>query len=59
MKIEAKQTQIGPSGRKVWFAYVDGGMLRGKNGVGRAFRSEAAAINAAKNAAFAAFAKGA
>lgn len=34
-------------GRSVWFAYVDGQLLRGKDGVARGFRSQSAAEKAA------------
>lgn len=45
----ARKTCIG-SGSVVWFAYVGGAMLRDVRGVGRAFKSEAAALRAAANA---------
>ena len=45
-KVTARQTRVG-AGQVVWFAYVDGQMLRAKNGVGRRFKTEDAALKAA------------
>ena len=41
------RTQVG-CGTVVWFAYRNGDMLRDKRGVGRRFKSEAAAAKALK-----------
>jgi hypothetical protein len=51
-RVTAWEAQIGANKLgKVWFAYVDGEMLRGRNGVGRSFRSQAAAEEAGLRAA--------
>ena len=44
--ISAKQARVG-AGQMVWFAYVDGKMLRDKSGIGRRFKSEQTALEAA------------
>jgi hypothetical protein len=45
---QARKAQVGARGQKVWFAYRAGSMLRNKRGVGRRFKTEKAALNAAK-----------
>lgn len=51
-RVTAWQAQVGTGALgRTWFAYVDGEMLRGKNGVGRAFQSQAAAEEAGLRAA--------
>jgi hypothetical protein len=50
-QIAIEQAKVGASAQVVWFAYVGGNMLRDRRGVGRRFRSESAARNAALNAA--------
>ena len=44
--LTAQQHTVG-NGQKIWFAYVDGKMLRDKRGVGRRFKTEQAALRAA------------
>lgn len=47
LKVTAQEEQVGSSklygGNRVWHAYVDGKLLRGANGVGRSFKTQAAA----------------
>lgn len=50
IKTHTKQATIG-TGSRVWFAYVNGQMLRGKNGIGRSFKTKEAAEKAANKAA--------
>jgi len=45
--ITAEQATVGAKATKIWFAYVNGKMLRGKKGVGRRFKTKAAAEKAA------------
>lgn len=42
--IEARKTRVGATSQVVWFAYVDGVMLRDKRGVGRRFKRREAAL---------------
>lgn len=50
-RIEIKEANIGTKGKRYWWAYVDGQMLRAKNGVGRNFKTPEAAFAAASKAA--------
>lgn len=47
-RITARKTNVGGTCQEVYFAYADGVMLRDKIGVGRRFKSEAAALKAAE-----------
>jgi hypothetical protein len=49
-RLEVRRTNIGPAGSQYYWAYVDGKMLRAKNGVGRNFKTPEAAEAAAKKA---------
>jgi len=52
VRVTAVETQIGTNARgRVWFSFVDGEMLRGKNGVGRTWNSRVAAETAGIKAA--------
>lgn len=55
-RYSAKLSSVG-TGKQIWFAYVDGVMVRDKIGVGRRFKSAEAAISAAKSVAPAVVAK--